>query len=76
MKKTKRRSAHWNMSRLTKTQIQLLDALGLDMVLLTETWNTAAPLEHYSGPNRMLTSGKPDSRLDPAGAVAVRWRCA
>ena len=67
------RTAHWNMARLTKTQVQLLDALPLDLVLLTETHDTAAALEHYAlehytGPNRMLTSGRPEER-DYRGAA-------
>ena len=69
------RIAHWNMARLTKIQVQMLDALPLDLVMLSETHGTAAPLAHYSGPNHLLTPGAPDEWLDPAGAVAT-WMTA
>ena len=32
------RFAHWNMARLTKSQIQMLDELEYDVVGLSECW--------------------------------------
>jgi hypothetical protein len=65
------RFAHWNMARLTKSQIQMLDELDYDVVGLSECWDTAARLQDYGGTNRMLVAGKPPKH-DPAGSVAMR----
>jgi hypothetical protein len=65
------RAAGYNMSRLTKIQLQCLDLLDIDVIGLTEVWSTAANLDDYRGANRLLV-GDPPTAGDPAGAVAAR----
>ena len=64
--------ATWNMARISKMQLQLLDVLGYDVVFLSEVWDTAADLVDYGGTNRLITGPRPDPKKDPAGAVAFR----
>ena len=65
------RVAGYNMSRLSKIQLQMLDLLDIDIIGLTEVWSTAENLDDYRGINRLLV-GDPPPGADPAGAVAAR----
>jgi hypothetical protein len=40
------RIATYNMARLTKIQLQCFDALYVDMIGLTEVWDSAASLDN------------------------------
>ena len=60
----------WNMAQPSKTQIQLLDLLGHDIVFLPEIWSKGQELQGYMGPNRLLATTP--RAADPAGAVAFR----
>jgi hypothetical protein len=51
------RAAHWNMARLTKSQIQIVDELDYAIVGFSECWGTATKLQDYGGVNRMLAAG-------------------
>lgn len=66
--------ANWNMARTSKLQLQHLDQYNYDVVFLPETHNTAVPLMHYRGHNRLLASnkGKAAWAADSAGACAFR----
>jgi hypothetical protein len=65
------RIATYNMSSISKLQIQMLDVLGHDAVFLPEVWDSAEPLGDYGGHKRLLMT-RPSGRGDRAGAVA--WR--
>ena len=75
-KPTRRLPAHkqlhlaaWNMSYLSKIQVQFLDLLGHDIVFLSEVHDSAMLLADYGGVHRLLPSGTPSSD-DLAGSCA------
>jgi hypothetical protein len=62
--------AQWNMSRLSKSQIQIVVGMEIDAVGFTEVWSSADSLQDYMGTNRMLVAGSPPKH-DPAGSTAM-----
>ena len=71
---SKLRLATFNMSHVSKMQIQYLDMLGYDVVFLPEVHGSAVPLQDYGGRNRLLatTKSKKAWKCDSAGGVAFR----